>query len=263
MSSSATRSTSCGVSAVGAGRRAAALPVGITASLRPNQPRFSSGTGGSGSTFPPPPPPRSRSAKVSGGTPTTPTSATGSPTTTSIEGAATDSTAPAALEGTARRSSSARPLRRASAPLKPSIYDLHPFFRSLAPVEMDVVCQAEEELDRRGSFTRIFPPMPVPPTSLLYDPLAIDTMQPSPQPAVLMSSQGWEGYRRFYVEPRPYNELLHRWEYIKLVDPPKWLQSTTTVGGASVARRVPDEEGLDTGCSSGDEDDKDDSETEQ
>eukprot|EP00658_Telonema_sp_P-2_P021283 TRINITY_DN18470_c0_g1_i4.p1 TRINITY_DN18470_c0_g1~~TRINITY_DN18470_c0_g1_i4.p1 ORF type:complete len:197 (-),score=56.90 TRINITY_DN18470_c0_g1_i4:332-922(-) len=129
-----------------------------------------------------------------------------------------------------------------------TLYDFHPFFKTLTPVEMDVVCQAEEELDRRGSFTRIFPPMPVPPTSLLYDKTALSTVTTTPltttpvtainaeggcppkttNNTVLMSSQGWEGYRRFYVEPRPYNEVLHTWEYVKQVDPPSWYSSGNT-----------------------------------
>lgn len=145
-------------------------------------------------------------------------------------------------------------------PPEPSIYDAHPFFRACTPVEIDIICQAEEELSRRTHFIRIFPPMPVSsPNSLLavnrqsFPSLVSSTtlsgggsdeantdappslfnravqrsllhsyQQGSGAPTctaadfqVQPSSRGWEGYKCFFPEPRPYNALLAAWEGVK------------------------------------------------
>ena len=223
-----------------------------SSTLRPSnsQPRFSSVTGSSSSSSAlPPPPQRTRSANNM----RTGSAAPGTRGATPGGGQGRNPS----LQSPTSLPPQQQPLRPTNAAntTKPmptvagTLYDFHPFFRTLTPVEMDVVCQAEEELDRRGSFTRIFPPMPVPPTSLLYDKAALstttthkDTATPPPPPSsvagpsgtginnhntVLMSSQGWEGYKRFYVEPRPYNEILHTWEYVKQIDPPSWYSTNS------------------------------------
>ena len=115
---------------------------------------------------------------------------------------------PPATSATAAAGDAASTIAAAAAAT--SIYDLHPYFRSRTPAEVDVICTAEEELSRRQHWKRLFPSA-----------TALDT------------------YGGFFTEKRAYNKVLSDWEKEKLLNPPSWI----TAAGDGAAGALGDEEG--------------------